>query len=240
MKPTAGQLGPADVEQIVREVLRRLAPGGQTQPQQGDQGNERGEKRSGPSLSGKLISLADVEGQLAGVTTMCLRRGAVITPAARDYLKQQGIAVSRGTVAAASQTSGGVALVLGVAETAYDPTALVNDLAKRGTQVQQLARTGLSSVVPEMCDAVALGGQRGLLLTGETAAAVCLTNRRRGVRAAAASDLATVDTAIRSIACNLLVIDPRRAGTFPLQRMAERLSQAELSPSATFPQFMDK
>jgi ribose 5-phosphate isomerase RpiB len=93
-------------------------------------------------------------------------------------------------------------------------------------------------VVPELCDAVALGGQRGILLTAETAAGLCLANRRRGVRAALANDFATVEAALQSVATNVLVIDPVRVGNFRLQRMAERLSRADLNVNDGFARFL--
>ncbi len=181
-----------------------------------------------------------MEGWLADANTIQLAHGAVITPAARDYLKQRGITISRGTADGPRQAPARAhALVLGVAEAKYDPAIVVSHLRKRAIHVEQLARTGLASAVQEMCDAIALGGQRGLLLTAETTATVCMTNRRRGVRAAAANDSAAADAAMQSIAANLLVIDPLKAGTFQLQRMAERLSQAEVNPSATLARLLD-
>jgi ribose 5-phosphate isomerase RpiB len=240
MKPTAGEIEPADIEQIVREVLRRLAPAGDAFGQHGNERNQRTNENARPTLTGGVISLADVDGRLADAKTIQLARGAIMTPAARDYLKQRGIAITWDNAGGLTRAPASVhPLVLGVAETRYDPSIVLGQLRKRAIHVQQLARTGLASVVQEMCDAVALDGQRGLLLTSETTAAVCMTNRRRGVRAAAANDSATADAATQSVAANLLVIDPLKTGTFQLQRMAERLSQAELHPSATLARLLD-
>ncbi len=240
MKSTAGEIEQASIEQLVREVLRRLdAPGGAPQGRTSERALvAQGGRRL--TLTGRVVSLADVNGRLDGVNAINLARGAVLTPAARDYLIHRGVAISRGVEAGTTQPLPSVhALVLGVAETNYDPSGMVSHLGKRGTIVQQLARTGLASVVRETCDAVALGGQRGLLLTAETTAAVCMANRRQGVRAALANDSAAAEQAMRSVAANVLVTDPAKAGTFQLQRMAERLSQADLNPSATLARFLD-
>ena len=239
MKPTVGEIEQADIEQIVREVLRRLdAPSGAPQGRTSER--DLVAQGDGLTLTGRVISLTDVDGRLDGVNTIHLVRGAVLTPAARDYLKHRGITISRSVAGGATQSPSGVhALVLGMAETDYDSSSIVSYLAKRGVPMQQLARTGLPDVAREMCDAVALGGQRGLLFTAETTAALCIANRRRGVRAALANDSATVEAALRSIAANLLVIDPVKAGTFQLQRIAERLSQAGLNPMATLARFLD-
>lgn len=240
MKPTAGEIEQADIEQIVREVLRRLDVPGGAPRELGSERNQGNADNVGPTLTGQVISLADIDGRLEAVSTIHLARGALLTPAARDYLKQRGIAISRGTAAGPTQLPPSAhPMVLGVSETNYDPSVMVGHLGKCGMHVQQIARTGLAGVVPEMCDAVGLGGQRGLLLTAETTAAVCMANRRRGVRAAAANDSATADAAIRSIVANLLVIDPAKSGTFQLQRIAERLLHAELNPAGTWARFLD-
>jgi hypothetical protein len=82
-----------------------------------------------------------------------------------------------------------------------------------------------------MCQAVALSGRRGLLLTRETAAAVCLANRRRGVRAAWAMDLPAAQRAVADVAANVLAVDPNPLSRFTLQRMAHCLAAAPDSPT---------
>jgi ribose 5-phosphate isomerase RpiB len=115
----------------------------------------------------------------------------------------------------------------------------MNHLTKHGITVQQLARTGFASVVREMCDAVALGGQRALLFTGATPAALCLANRRRGVRAASASDASAAEAARRSIAANALVIDPTKTTAFQMQRIAERLLHDDLDLHGCFASILE-
>jgi hypothetical protein len=78
------------VEWIVVEVLRRLgAPG------------VAGRERSSTSADGELvvtdrvISLRAIDGRLVGVKRLVVPRQAVITPAAKDELKQRQIEVVR-------------------------------------------------------------------------------------------------------------------------------------------------
>ena len=59
----------------------------------------------------------------------------------------------------------------------------------------------------------------GVLLTGEAAAALCLANRRRGIRAALGSSVASIETAIASIGANLLIIDPAGQSAFVLRQL---------------------
>src|SRR5207244_3143381 len=107
-----------------------------------------------------------------------VRSDAVVTPAVRDLLYQATIALAREDTAAGGFVAG---LLLGVADTPFEPAALVRMLVQQGLSAQQLARCGLLSAVDELVDAVVRGGQLGVLLTHETAAALCLANRARGV-----------------------------------------------------------
>jgi ribose 5-phosphate isomerase RpiB len=229
MTPAAGE-----IEQIVREVLRRLdAAGGTPEAKTSEASPPSNDKEL--ELTARVIALADVEACPKGIATISVMQGAVLTPAARDYLNQRGVTIRRRVTSGGTQPPPAAqSLVLGLAETEFCPASLMNYLANRGIAVQQLAHAGLRSVVREMCDAVALGGQRGLLLTGETAAALCLANRRQGVRAALASDSSAAEKAMQSIAANILVIDPMNTTAFQLQRMAERLCHAILDPAGSF------
>jgi ribose 5-phosphate isomerase RpiB len=57
------------------------------------------------------------------------------------------------------------------------------------------------------------------VLTNRVATAVCVANRQRGVRAAAASNRGEIENTIRELGANLLVIDTARRGTLEIERM---------------------
>ena len=95
------------------------------------------------------------------------------------------IAISRTAEAArASKPS----LVVGVADTPFDPAALVRMVAPLAGGIERLAKTGVATVVAEVAEAVTKEGRLGLVLSGQPHVAACLANRQRGVRAAVARD----------------------------------------------------
>ncbi len=106
-----------------------------------------------------------------------------------------------------------------MAETNYEPASLVDVLSRDRVHVERLPQLGLIGVIDELCDAIVKGGQMGLLITGQTAAALCLANRQRGVRAALGNDVQTVVAAVTSVAANLLVIDPVAKSLFELKQI---------------------
>ncbi|MBI1901141.1 MAG: hypothetical protein HYS13_08530 [Planctomycetia bacterium] len=218
---------PIDVEQIVAEVMRRLGPpsareDAKTAGQGGAAGQGRGEAGATIDktvvLTQRVVSVADLKQRLDGATTLEISPRSLVTPAARDILKARGIAIRVGW-APPTAPAAQLPLALGVAETNFSPAALVSALQRRGISIQHVARSGLAGVVADLVDLVGKSGHLGLLLTSESAAAVCLANRHRGVRAATAASVDETREAIAAIGANLLVVDPRHVGAFPLARM---------------------
>ncbi|HWC89031.1 MAG TPA: RpiB/LacA/LacB family sugar-phosphate isomerase [Pirellulales bacterium] len=194
-----------DIDAVVREVLQRLAAGANGSP------TER-------KLSDRVVTVSSIQGQLEGVRTIVVPHRAVITPAASDLLRARKIVVQRSAATPAAAATGR-ALVLAVAETSYEPAALIERLARQGYAIEQLARTGMADVISELSEAAAKGGKAAVLLTGTSELALCLANRRRGVRAAIGTDRASVKRARQQIGVNVLIVNPDMTGGFQLQQI---------------------
>ncbi len=182
MAPGAFNSKQADVERIVRQVLAELA------------GRDAGTAVPASSdlvVTGRVVSLADLEGRLSGVTRVVVERGAVFTPAARDELNGRGVTVAS-AVRGNEPTTANDTISLGCVETKYDAEPLVAAVTKDGIRVERITETDLSAMVDTLCER-AMNRGFGLLITGLAAAAVCLANRQTGVRAAAANDVATLE-----------------------------------------------
>jgi hypothetical protein len=99
-------------------------------------------------------------------------------------------------------------------------------LTRRGLNVHVLPLLGMEPVVREMADAIVRGGARGVLLTPHAAAAACLANRHRGVRAAVLTRPGELPELLASMAVNLLVVPPEGLSRHVLVRLAQRLATA--------------
>lgn len=210
-----------EVERIVRAVLGELNVASARSAKL----LETNDRNSGRTLvlTSKVVSLAELEGKLKDVTRLVVPRGAVITPAARDELRKFAVAVASATD---GKTIARVRLVLAAAETTFERTALAAALAGEGIAVELIASRELASAVDELTRKVVVDKQFGLLITDMPAAALCLANRQRGVRAALAHGLAAVSEAVEMIAANLLVIDPRSRNMCELRRLAREFTRA--------------
>lgn len=82
------RLDPDQLEWIVREVVRRLRAGdaGAASPAPSD---------SHITLTQTLITIATLSHKLDGVTQVTIAKRAVITPSARDFLKEKQIELLR-------------------------------------------------------------------------------------------------------------------------------------------------
>ncbi len=207
----------AAVERIVREVLADLHSGRSAPKTKGSRslGTSPPGSRSDSqlTLTSKVVSAAALEGRLAGVSQLVVTRGAIITPAARDELKKHQVSVA--SAVDTGKPAGSAVLNVGVSETTYNATSLLAALAAEG-RIEHLASGALPSVIESLGKVV--GSGFGLLITDQSAAALCLANRRSGLRAALASSCSTVDAAVAAIGPNLLVVEPRGRSVFDIKQ----------------------
>jgi hypothetical protein len=206
------------VETLVREVLARLqANGMQTAPAQA--APAAGEL----IVHDAVVSTHVLADRLSGVRKVLVTSKAILTPAARDLLKQHQITLGR---SAASTPGSKPSLVVGMAETPADPADLLRMVSPLAGGIERLAKTGMATVVAELADAVAKDGRLGLLLCGQPLAAACLANRQAGVRAAVARDRDEVVQGVGTLGMNLLIVDPARRSVFQLGQMVKQFLQS--------------
>ncbi len=217
--PTDEQL-----EQIVNAVLAQLG-------RRADAADRSSSSQSAPSSSGsgelvisdKVITAATLADRLANVRRLVIPARAVVTPSARDLLKEKNITLVRALKATAPAS---VRVVFGVAGVKLDAADLVRSLGQHGIEVEPLPTVGLGQVTTELAEEVSKSGTLGVLLTDNVAAALCIANRRRGVRAGTAANRGEVNEAIRTLGVNFLVVDAMRRSQLELQRIVEAFATA--------------
>lgn len=201
--------GDRDVRRLVEEVLKRI------------RAEPRHRQGSVPAtvveIKTRVITLDCLNGKLDGAKQITVPRQAVVTPAARDELHRRGIAI--GYAIASQPNQPRQTVVWGQAETNYESAQLIDALARERICIEPLAQTGLAHVIDELGDEITKGGKPAVLLTSKPAVALCLANRRRGVRAVMAQTVAATMQVLRAAGGNLLVVDPADRSWFELKRL---------------------
>ena len=200
-----------DIEAIVREVVRRLRAM--------DAGN--GHSTTTPidpgslELRDKVITLSTLEKQLSGVRKVTVARGAIVTPAVMDELKDREIELVRcsnmngkaiaGTHRAAAKTREHFAIVVAQDNCSIDINALEKQLPS--AQFVRAESNSLESTL-ETIAASTSQGQLAVLLTNTPSSAVIAANRNPQIRAAVGFNFPAVRRAVDEAGANLLAIDP--------------------------------
>ncbi len=166
-------------------------------------------------LTTKVVSAAELDGRLAGVSQIVVPRGAVFTPAARDEIKKYKITISSAVETVA--TAAGVVLHVAAAATTYNAQAFWQALIADGIRVETTVTAELLAAI-EVLASAADQGHAALLVTEQAATALCLANRKRNVRAALGNSRAAVDAAVAEIGANVLVLDPSGRSVFEMKQ----------------------
>ena len=196
-------------------------------------------------LCDRVVTLALLEGRLDGVKRVLIPVGSLVTPAVRDELRKRQVELVRGgasSPAAPDSASRGrrsagdeattltrvadTGLVVGVVTGTQDPAVLVKTLCADLGEVSCLTGSSLLEVVQRVSGVIVGQRRNAVLLTNQPAAAVCVANRRRGVRATWGWSAAAAAEATQTMGVNLLVVDPAAHSVFEVRRMIRAFVQA--------------
>jgi len=162
-----------------------------------------------------------------------LVKGSLVTPAARDWLKEHHVPV---TWAEPGQAKGTLAVVMDT--TLPEMRAVRAMLDRRGGLAEVIepvgGRSGLPAATRRLCGRIArreVG--KGVLFCQDAAVPVCIANKHNGVRAALGGDLPAVEEACRELGINVLVIEYPRQTTYLMAQMIDRLVKG---PTAARPE----
>lgn len=169
-------------------------------------------------LGARIVTMAEVSGRLGAVRRVVVAREALVTPAVRDELLRRNIALEFATGA---ETPAAVSrrLVLITAGSSFDPTALIAGLAREGLSVEHVALNCLIAATDQLATELGKADTLSVLLTRHTAAALCLANRLRGVRAISGTDAPAIAAASAAVGANMLVANPHAGTFFQLKQM---------------------
>jgi len=209
------------VERIVREVMARLAK---------DRSHAIDPPRTDCppriELDQTLVTLNLLEDRLDGISELALKPRAVITPAARDFIKQKNVRVVplRASKVDATKTPAGE-LAVGIA----DCNGSVVTIKQLQNALPQAINVLDGRDTVELVHAVrrhALQHGRGLIVTSKSATALCIANRIGAVRAVCATNVKQLQHALAEVGANVAIIDPTGRSTWQQLQLARCFASA--------------
>lgn len=216
----------AEIETIIRVVMERLRAEGAA-PLQTKSGRQH-PARSVPTdsnsvsdastlrLNAQLITLEQVNGQLAGVRVIEVPKRAVVTPAVVDELRRFNVSLKRdGAIFANSTDSKSASTILVVAP----PAKLTKQLANSSSDAQlvegvdleanlQAIMAHVGTVDAEMAD-VGMEGNRVIWCSSRPFAAAFATRNEPRLRSVQLANTSDLPLAIAQVQPNVLIIDQR-------------------------------
>lgn len=208
------------IEQIVAEVMRRLIPTASSAPVSSATNNGH------EVVLADLVITADLLAEKsAGRKQIAVTSKAIVTPSARDWLRQNKVELIRN---AASETATGTKesdrLVIThssdqtIDRVLVDAARPVNGGWKRKSaeSVDEAAKKAIGELRRESSRVI-------VVLTSEPEVAACLANRNEKVRAAVVADAAAVARVKSGLDGNVFVVDPTGRSFFEMRNLLRRI-----------------
>jgi len=175
-------------------------------------------------MSRPVITAVMLQDLLRAGADIRLPKGGLVTPAARDWLKEHSVPVTWEEAPSGSQ-AGLVAVMdpslpeLRAVRSMLDRRAVLGDVIEPAG-----GRSGMAAATRRLCGRIARReALKGVVFAPDAAMPVLIANKHNAVRAAYGGDLPMVEEACRSLGINVLVIEYPRQTSYLMAQMIDRL-----------------
>jgi hypothetical protein len=161
-----------------------------------------------------------------------LRKDALITPAARDWLKEHAVPVTW----VEPESAGGKGSLAVVMDPALSEMRMVRTMLDRagwlGDVIEPVGgRSGIVAATRRLCGRITRREVlKGVVFAPDGPVPVCVANKHVGIRAALGVNVPMVEEACRELGLNLLVIEYPTQTTYQMKQMIERLVNGPTAP----------
>jgi hypothetical protein len=215
------------VELIVQRVLEHLgAPGGSASGATGSTSSTLPANAPGAMLiSEPVVTQALLAEAIKGGKQVRIGPATILTPSARDFIRNHGIEVVRET--SSRSASSGVRWQVIATVSTPEVAAALEGLKTRGINAD-FRLVGLpAEAATQAVSAVCRGeAAKVVVFTSQPELVACLANRNEQLRAAAVNDTATSERVQRTLNPNLVAIDPSRKGVHELQALLKTMASS--------------
>lgn len=225
-------LNPQLIDEIVARVVEQLrTPAAPPRPAPAAASNSPAAtsplvvNKSVVRLSQHIITAEILETQARGVPQIHIAPRAILTPSARDYLRQMRMECVRDSAATAHSSGPGWLLL--ISSPSASAAAALTPLQTAGGRWEQRVSGTAEEAARQATAALCRGEVTGVAVLSKAPEVVaCLANRQERVRAAVVGCVPTVEAACRKIGANLIAIHPGKKGSFELRHMLQAFATA--------------
>ncbi|MBI1313114.1 hypothetical protein GC176_17630 [bacterium] len=208
------------IERIVAEVMGKLRP---------VQANARPSVGSTTEsqfrLSENIITADLLAENSVGKSVVEVSSRAIVTPSARDWLKQNRIELTRSTNAKTSTNQQKSDWLLVVQTAGEAVKAVLDDAGRSGAFGGHRETTVDAASAAKVAAAAVDRGGKCVVFSAEPEIVACLANRNEKVRAAVVADVTTVDRVKTGLDGNAFVVDPIGRSFFELRTLLRRIAK---------------
>jgi len=218
-------LTPEHVEMIVQRVLDHLGTSGGHAP-----GASGSASASAPIAAPKgvqvveqVVTQALLSERVNGAKQVRIGPSAILTPSARDFIRNHGIEVIRESLSLATST--GIRWQVIATVSTPEIAGVVEGLRAHGFAAD-FRLVGLPAEAANQAISAVCRGEAAkvLVFTNQPELVACLANRNDEIRAAAVGDVAAGERVQRTLHPNLIAIDPSSKGVHELKTLLKTIT----------------
>lgn len=214
------------VNQVVANVLSAIS-------QQGNSGQASGSAPavatpdSSVVLSEKVITADLLAEKVKGQSVVGIAAGAILTPTAKDYLREFKISVHRSSSVASSKEQGAPWRAVVLSSSSAVKNTLTTIEQQTNARWSQELSASLDEAVKDAVSSLCRADAGGVVLFAEaTEKAACLANRNQKIRAASIQDVNQLRTVISQMSPNLICINPAQKSFIELRNLVKAFANA--------------
>jgi len=176
-------------------------------------------------MSRPVVTAKMLDDLLRSGTPIVLAKGALVTPAARDWLKGHAVPVTWQEPPAGTGRS--LAVVM---DPKLPELRLMRTLLDRSGGLVEVIEPAsgagaIAAATRRLCSRVRRGEVvKGVVFAADGAVPVCIANKCAGIRAALGACVPMVEEAVRELAINVLVIEYPHLTPYLMRQMVERFA----------------
>jgi hypothetical protein len=213
------------VDLIVQRVLEHLGTPGGRAPSETASASASAPVAAprGVHISEQVVTQSLLAESVNGAKQVRIGPAAILTPSARDFIRNHGIEIIRES--SSRSTSTGIRWQVIATVSTPETAAVVEGLRARGISAD-LRLVGLPAEAASQAISAVCRGEAAkvIVFTSQPEVVACLANRNDRLRAAAVADVAAGERVQKTLNPNLLAIDPSAKGVHELKALLKTIT----------------